>query len=146
MKIKNKKSGFTLLEIIIVIIIVGVLASLALPRFFETIEFSRSAEAINYLGTIKRGMEQCALMSGAANWPACDTIATTGQNSAPQNGHFTYSLNTTGMGAASTGTVSIIAQRTSLNSGNTNDNITFTLNYGTSVLTREGSSAFVRIN
>lgn len=57
----NNKSGFTLLEIIIVIIIVGVLASLALPRLFNTIEFSRSTEALNVMGGLKRAADRCAL-------------------------------------------------------------------------------------
>ena len=37
MKLDKNKSGFTLLEIIIVIIIIGILASLALPKFFKTV-------------------------------------------------------------------------------------------------------------
>lgn len=59
MKLKQNKSGFTLLEIIIVIIIVGVLASLALPRFFATVEFSKSAEALNAMSTIRQSLERC---------------------------------------------------------------------------------------
>ena len=51
MRHANKK-GFTLLEIIIVIIIVGVLASLALPRFFSTVEYSRSTEALASLTSV----------------------------------------------------------------------------------------------
>lgn len=59
MKLKQNKSGFTLLEIIIVIIIVGVLASLALPRFFATVEFSKSVEALNAMSVIRGSMERC---------------------------------------------------------------------------------------
>lgn len=65
MRLKNKKSGFTLLEIIIVIIIVGVLASLALPRFFNTINFSRATEALNAMAVVKRAADRCAMMAGA---------------------------------------------------------------------------------
>ena len=63
MKLKQNKSGFTLLEIIIVIIIVGVLASLALPRFFATVEFSKSAEALNAMGVIRQSLERCFLVT-----------------------------------------------------------------------------------
>ena len=66
MKIKNNRSGFTLLEIIIVIIIVGVLASLALPRLFNTIEFSRSTEALNAIGILKRAADRCEMAIEAA--------------------------------------------------------------------------------
>ena len=59
MKLDKNQSGFTLLEIIIVIIIIGVLASLALPRFVKTVEFSRSTEALTALGTIRRSMDIC---------------------------------------------------------------------------------------
>ena len=83
MKIKNNKSGFTLLEIIIVIIIVGVLASLALPRLFNTIEFSRTTEALNVIGGLKRSADRCALANeaqlGTPNWNTCltwDELAT----------------------------------------------------------------------
>ena len=59
MKRDKNKSGFTLLEIIIVIIIVGILASLAMPKFFKTVEYSRSAEALTNLGAIRRAMDVC---------------------------------------------------------------------------------------
>src|SRR3989338_4177670 len=71
MKVNNNKSGFTLLEIIIVIIIVGVLASLALPKFFSTVEYSRSTEALNTLGVIRSSIERCALMAGN-DYTNCD--------------------------------------------------------------------------
>ena len=60
MKLQSTK-GFTLLEIIIVIIIVGVLASLALPRFFSTVEFSRSTEAMGSMSALRQSMERCYL-------------------------------------------------------------------------------------
>ena len=60
-RITTKKSGFTLLEIIIVVIIVGVLASLALPRFFQTIEFARSLEAMNVMASARRALDDAQL-------------------------------------------------------------------------------------
>lgn len=45
--------GFTLLELLIVIIILGVLAALALPQYIRTVEKSRASEAYIHLGTIR---------------------------------------------------------------------------------------------
>ncbi len=59
-----RKNAFTLLEVIIVIIIVGVLAALALPRFFRMVERSRALEAINQLQTIRAAVDRCYLMRG----------------------------------------------------------------------------------
>ncbi|MFT5387292.1 MAG: type IV pilus assembly protein PilA [Lysobacterales bacterium] len=46
-------NAFTLLEIIVVIIIVGVIASLALPRMGHTIERSKVSEALQILSSIR---------------------------------------------------------------------------------------------
>jgi prepilin-type N-terminal cleavage/methylation domain-containing protein len=69
MKRINHRSGFSLLEIIIVIIIIGVLASLALPRFFNMIEVSRATEALNTMAVVKRAADRCAVMAGATGVP-----------------------------------------------------------------------------
>ncbi len=53
--------AFTLVELMVVIIIVGVLASLAMPRFSNTIEKSRIAEAINILQTLRDAQEVYSL-------------------------------------------------------------------------------------
>lgn len=51
------KKGFTLIELIFVVVIIGILAGLALPRFSHTIEKSRSAEAIHILETLRNAQE-----------------------------------------------------------------------------------------
>lgn len=145
MNVKNNKSGFTLLEIIIVIIIVGVLASLALPRFFETVEYSRSTEALAYMGAIKRGLETCALGSGVEDWQVCDTVEEAGLNPTPDSGHFAYEVDVDDVTAATSGEIKIIAERTARAGGTTTDTITFTLDVANGNLQRAGTTAFAAI-
>ncbi|MBL7157600.1 MAG: prepilin-type N-terminal cleavage/methylation domain-containing protein [Candidatus Omnitrophica bacterium] len=47
------KKGFTLLELILVVIVIAILATLAVPRFTGMAEKARSAEATNTIGAIK---------------------------------------------------------------------------------------------
>ena len=46
--------GFTILELLIVVIIVGILASLAIPYYIKTAESSKAAEAYTNLGAIRQ--------------------------------------------------------------------------------------------
>ena len=56
----NNKSGFTLIEIIVVLIIVGVLAAIALPNLFGNIQKSKGAQAIALMDTYKTVFDTCA--------------------------------------------------------------------------------------
>lgn len=47
------KKGFTLLELIVVIIVLGILATLGLTQYGRTVERSRGSEARNILGTLR---------------------------------------------------------------------------------------------
>lgn len=58
------KKGFTLIELIFAVVVVGILAGLALPRFSDTIEKSRTAEAINILETLRNAQEVYNLENG----------------------------------------------------------------------------------
>jgi len=48
-QLKQKKQGFTLAEVVIVIVIISVIATLAIPSFLATVERSRALEARNIL-------------------------------------------------------------------------------------------------
>lgn len=50
-----KRKGFTLVEVLIVVIIIGILASIGIPQFADTIEKARGGEARAGLGHIQTG-------------------------------------------------------------------------------------------
>src|SRR5436190_3992739 len=99
---RKKNEGFPLLELLIVVLIVGVLAILALPRLFSTVEFSRSTEAMAAIGTIRQAMERCMLrLGGGGDYVSCDTFAEVTEISDPNNepgAHFTYLITDTATG------------------------------------------------
>ena len=101
----NTHSGFTLVELLIVVAIIGVLASLILPRIFGPTEQSRSAEARNMLGAIRQ-LEEAARNGpngyieisdpagiGCGNSDDWQQLGMENPNTNPNN-YFTYCIDT----------------------------------------------------
>ena len=64
---KTKKSGFTLVEIMIVVAIIGLLAAIAIPSFLKARENSRKGACINNLRQIDSAKEQVAMEMNLKN-------------------------------------------------------------------------------
>ena len=53
-----QRRAFTLVELAVVVVIIGVLAAFAVPRFLASVERSKAAEAFNYLSAIQAAQER----------------------------------------------------------------------------------------
>lgn len=63
-KMRTQK-GFTLLELLVVIAIVGILATLAVPRFQGQMDKARFAEVVSATAPFKSAVEVCVQRTGA---------------------------------------------------------------------------------
>ena len=70
---KNKQNGFTLIELIMVMIILGVLAAVAIPRYMDTIENAEESGEDAIITNVEAALENHAvhklLDSGRRIWP-----------------------------------------------------------------------------
>ncbi len=58
------RRAFTLVELAVVVIIIGVLAAFAVPRFLDSVERSKSSEAFNYLSAVRAAQERFQVQQG----------------------------------------------------------------------------------
>ncbi len=64
---KKMRKGFTLVEIMIVVAIIGLLAAIAIPSFVKSRNTSRKSACINNLRQIDSAKEQWAMETNAAD-------------------------------------------------------------------------------
>jgi len=70
--ITRNRSGFTLLEVIIVIIIIAILASVAMPKISGALHYAKAKEALGVIPSIRTALDACALMQNN-NYTNCPT-------------------------------------------------------------------------
>jgi prepilin-type N-terminal cleavage/methylation domain-containing protein len=74
MKKMNKKNGFTLIESIIVMVILGIMAAVAVPRYLDSISNAEKSAEDAVISAIRSGLKQAAndslYTNGRASWPS----------------------------------------------------------------------------
>ncbi len=70
--VPGKEHGFTLIELIIVVVIVGILAMVAIPRYFANVAKAQKAQIYSNLRAILNVSQNYFAVNGA--WPAKDTF------------------------------------------------------------------------
>lgn len=80
----RKQEGFTLIELMIVVAIIGILAAIAIPNFLQYQMKSRQSEAKTNLGAIRTSMTafqaERGCYIGIPAWPTTNTPTTTGKS------------------------------------------------------------------
>src|SRR5690242_12217802 len=85
----NRASGFTLIELMVVIAIVGIIAAIALPAFNDQIRKSRRSEARQVLSDIQLKQEQYR-----SNHSTYGSLAQVGGATTSPSGYYTIALST----------------------------------------------------
>ena len=104
---KNRTSGFTLIELVIVIAIVGILTTIALPSYQESVRKSRrrdaQSELLNFVNAMERHFTEVGSYCDAGGTGGSNTCGASGTNdtgtasifspSASVSTYYTFTIN-----------------------------------------------------
>ncbi len=72
--VKKAQAGFTLIELMIVVAIIGILAAVAIPAYQDYIKKAKFANVVSSTAAIKTAMAECIQNNGTISG-TCDTAA-----------------------------------------------------------------------
>ncbi len=78
-KMQNQQ-GFTLIELVIIIVVLGILAAVAIPKYQDITAEAKASAAKGALGSMRSGISiyyaNAAVKTGTATWPPIDSLRT----------------------------------------------------------------------
>ena len=103
----NKKKAFTLSELLVVVIVLGVLAAVAVPKFTRVLETRKTTEAEGMLSAVRTEQEKRCTLGDEysvkfASLPVAASLQRSTEREA-KSANYTYTLNGSGMQAQSSG-------------------------------------------
>ncbi len=103
----NNQKGFTLIELVIIIVVLGILAAVAIPKYQDITGEAKEAAARAALGSIRSGVTifyaNAAVTTGTADWPTLVEIETYGTVMATAMPKNPYQLDTNAPDSICTG-------------------------------------------